>query len=113
MSYTKEQMIAIGGKEWTKSDGTVRVYLNHVDNLIGMDVERYKSGNVRHAEILGEKISNRRATTLLAAKVYWENGEIHTDIDSRYVDAVMHGIAQEVLEYSPTPSGVTYDTERD
>lgn len=110
MSYTKDQMIAIGGKEWTKSDGTVRVYLNRIDNLIGLHVERYKSGNICYAELLGEKISNRKATILLSSKVYWENGEIYTDIDRRYVDAVMHGIAQEVLEYcsAPKDSDVTY-----
>lgn len=100
MSYTKDQMIAIGGKEWEKSDGTVRVYLNRVDNLIGLHVERYKSGNICYAELLGEKISNRKAAMLMSAKVYWKDGEIHTDIDSRYVDAVMHGIACEVAEYA-------------
>jgi hypothetical protein len=100
MSYTKDQMIAIGGKEWTKSDGTVRVYLNRIDNLIGLHIERYKSGNICYAELLGEKISNRKAAQIMASKVYWENGEIYTDVDSQYVEAVMHGIVCEVAEYA-------------
>ena len=96
MSYTKDQMIAIGGKEWKKSDGTVRIYLNNADELIGLSVERYKSGNICYAELNGKTISNSKASMIMSAKTYWEDGEVYTTIDQRYVDALVEGIDREI-----------------
>jgi hypothetical protein len=76
--FTAEQIEAIGGNRWTKA-GKDRVYLN--DNvwapIIGLDIQRYKSGNIQYAELNGTKLSNARAARLLACKVYWEAGTIH------------------------------------
>jgi hypothetical protein len=86
MSYTAEQIMAIGGSAWASADGRKhRVYLNLTDNdwldMVGLDVSRYKSGNIQMAWLNGERISNTRAGKLMAGKIYWDaaDGEIHLD----------------------------------
>ena len=81
MTYTAEQIEAIGGSRWTKGDKD-RVYLN-ADAwmpMIGLDIDYYRSGNICAATLNGEAISNRRAGQLSTVKVYWEHGDIHTDL---------------------------------
>ena len=56
-----------GFKRWTK--GTMdRLYINA--NTLGLEVERYKTGNVKYAEYRGERISNTRGSEMLYAKTY-------------------------------------------
>jgi len=78
-TYTAEQIIAIGGREWNKG-GKHRVYLNDDvwTRLIGLEIETYKSGNISSATLGGERISNAEARRYLDAisGVYWENGKI-------------------------------------
>lgn len=106
-TYTAEQIEAIGGNRWQRN-GRDRVYLNNWHELIGLYVEHYKTGNISYSELDGEKISHRRAAFLAGAKVYWENGEIHTtlrdaaknanqDADA-LIQKLMEGIAQRVAE---------------
>lgn len=80
-SYSAEQIEAIGGKPWQAEGGMPRVYLNTEvwAPMIGFEVDRYKSGNISHATLAGQKISNAKANALLRAKVYWENGLIWID----------------------------------
>lgn len=84
--YTVEQIEAIGGKRWTKNDGTVRVYLNYWWEAAGLEIEKYKTGNVKSAALLGHGISNRAGTYLSGAKIYWENGILHTEDLATRVD---------------------------
>lgn len=67
-TYTAEQIIAIGGREWIKGDKH-RVYLNQDiwTALIGLEVEHYKSGTISSASLDGERISNSQAYKILAA----------------------------------------------
>lgn len=59
---------AKGFKRWTKGDYD-RLYANPAD--FGLEVERYKSGNISYAEVNGEKISNSEASKILTyTKVY-------------------------------------------
>lgn len=57
----------MGFKRWTKGDMD-RLYINAKE--LGLECEYYKTGNVSYAEFKGEKISNSRATEMLAAKTY-------------------------------------------
>lgn len=78
-TYTAEQIEAIGGRRWER--GTrVRVYLNDWTALLGIEVDRYGTGNLRSVAVDGEHLSNRKAAGLLSAKVWWENGRIVTDL---------------------------------
>lgn len=55
-------LIELGGKEWIKDDHH-RIYFNRAATaeLIGFEVTRYKTGNIRSAKLNGSEISNRRA----------------------------------------------------
>lgn len=67
-TYTAEQITAIGGNEWIKG-GKHRVYINQDvwSKLIGLDIQRYKSGNISSATLDGVLISNSEAKRILGA----------------------------------------------
>jgi excisionase family DNA binding protein len=71
--YSIETMTAIGGSEWIRGDKH-RVYINGWTNLIGLEVNHYKSGNIASAFLNGEEISNSEAYRLLGTvnKVYFD-----------------------------------------
>jgi hypothetical protein len=80
-TYTAEQIIAIGGREWKTRDGAKhRVYLEQEVwmPLIGLEVRRYNTGNISSATLKGKPISNSEARRYLdsAGKVYWEAGKL-------------------------------------
>ena len=58
---------AHGWKRWTK-DAKDRMYVDA--EKLGLKVQKYGSGAVKHAEWDGEKISNREGDALLHAKTY-------------------------------------------
>lgn len=94
-TYTKKQIAAIGGNEWTSPRGEVRLYLNDWPALIGMEVERYGTGNISSAAIGGDRLSNSRARDILQVveSVYWSSADqlIHIWImtcHGRYADTV-------------------------
>lgn len=73
VKITAENLEAIGGRRWTKH-GHDRVYFNNWPELIGLEINRYKTGNISSAVLDGELISNRQAGLLLNMinKVYWD-----------------------------------------
>lgn len=98
-TYTAEQIIRIGGKEWRKG-GRHRVYINrHVlQRLLGMEVRYYDTGNIRHAELRGQHISNSEARRILNSEIFWEDGELHILSASHWhrqdiIDAINAAIA--------------------
>src|SRR5690606_40070996 len=60
MELTVETLVAIGGNRWTKGNYD-RVYFNGWAKFIGLEIERYKSGNIYSASLNGEPISNSEA----------------------------------------------------
>jgi hypothetical protein len=70
-AMTKEEKIAklekLGFRRWTKA-GYDRLYVGA--EKLGLEVERYKSGNVCWAAWKGEQISNSKAGRMLADKTY-------------------------------------------
>jgi len=98
-TYTAEQIIRIGGKEWRKG-GRHRVYINrHVlQRLLEMEVRYYNTGNIRHAELRGQHISNSEARRILNSEIFWEDGELHIRSASHWhrqdiIDAINAAIA--------------------
>lgn len=81
-TITAQQILALGGREWTGRNGQQRIYLNNWYELAGLKVSWYKSGSISSATINGEPISNRKAGMLLAAKVWFdvEAGELRYTI---------------------------------
>jgi len=72
--YSIETMTAIGGRRWQKG-GSDRVYLNSFATVPGLELDRYKSGNISYAALDGERISNA------------EGGRLATAVDAVYLDA--------------------------
>lgn len=70
MRLNEKQIAALenkGFKRWTK--GTMdRLYINA--DTLGLEVERYKTGNVSSAYYRGERISNSRGREMVYAKTY-------------------------------------------
>ena len=99
MTYTVDQLRRIGGIPWRKSDGTLRMYLNAWEPMVGLEIHRYNTGNIQGATLEGVGwLSNRKAGMLTAAKVYLEaeTGEIRTDLD-RVMDSLRLDITGAVL----------------
>ena len=69
--------IELGGREWTARDGSVRIYLNGWQELVGLEVDRYKSGNISSAAYKGERVSNTAASGLLCVKAYVDASGLH------------------------------------
>lgn len=111
-TYTAEQIIRIGGKEWEKN-GKHRVYLNVEvwTKLIGLETNHYNTGNIAGATLDGEPLSNSRARDILAciSSVYLDvtNGEIciYSYKGQRYSNEVpgwiRDGIAEQVAATEP------------
>ncbi|WP_431935763.1 helix-turn-helix domain-containing protein [Micromonospora sp. RP3T] len=118
-TYTPEQIETIGGKPWSSGDGRInRVYINPglFARLMGLEVSYYNTGNIRHAEINGEHISNAEAGRILASKVYLEAGKLHIRTDSRWhEDDILAAIATEVERTTTetTPADDSSDDDSD
>lgn len=77
---TADDIIAIGGRRWTKN-GYDRVYINDIATYLGLDVSYYNTGNVCGASLDGYAIANGRAGGILncISKVYFDtaDGKLH------------------------------------
>ena len=62
-TYTVEELIKSGGSEWKKDD-MHRIYFNNLDEMYGLELTRFKSGQISTAYLDGEKISNNKAREL-------------------------------------------------
>lgn len=62
-----EKLEEMGASRWVKY-GKDRLYLSDCgEKIMGLSIERYRSGNVSYAELDGEKISNAEAIRYLDA----------------------------------------------
>lgn len=99
-NITRDEAIGVlGGTAWKPNNGgSERVYLNNWPTWIDLDVDRYKSGNVRSAALGGEKISNARASRLLNCRVWWSDGALHVrgDMGPDVLSLVMAAIAEKL-----------------
>ncbi|MET8571847.1 helix-turn-helix domain-containing protein [Streptomyces sp. NPDC004783] len=62
--FTTENMVAIGGNRWQKN-GMDRVYFNDWAEFAGLEISRYRTGNISSASLGGRGIANGRAGALL------------------------------------------------
>ena len=70
-TITAQQILNLGGREWTGRNGQQRIYLDWPE-LAGMKIKLYKSGSISSATINGEPISNRKASMLATARVWYD-----------------------------------------
>lgn len=59
-----EKLISLGAKRWTKYDRD-RLYIRDIAKELGLDYDRYNTGNIRYASFNGEKISNSQCRRML------------------------------------------------
>ena len=65
---------------WTARNGQTRRYVNGWEPLVGLEVTRYKTGNISGASVNGEGISNAAAGRLLGIKVWIDDADVvHVD----------------------------------
>lgn len=83
---------AKGGKRWIKGNMD-RMYFNAT--MLGLELEYYKTGNIRDASFRGMGLSNSMGGRYKAAKTYIDlaTGTVHSDFDC-LADAVRELIAQ-------------------
>ena len=100
-TITAQQIIALGGREWTGRNGQQRIYLNNWPELAGLEISRYKgSGSISSATLNGERISNNKAGMLLAAKIWYDvkAGELRHTIRQVAEDARIGYVADVLIE---------------
>lgn len=65
---------------WTARNGQVRRYINNWQELAGIHVDTYKTGNISSVSIDGEEISNRKGGLTASGKVWLDDAdELHFD----------------------------------
>lgn len=79
-----EKLEALGLTHWIKGDMD-RIYINNKDlkAVFGLEIEYYKSGNIKSATLNGDKLSNNKAFGLLRNKIYFDCklNKFNTDLD--------------------------------
>ena len=73
-----DDLLVLGGARWRRGDHD-RVYMNDLERWSGLEVSRYGTGNISHARLDGERLSNTRARKLLARL---DNGKLYYDINA-------------------------------
>jgi len=71
-------LLEIGGRRW-KQGRLDRIYFNRPAQRGGLEVDYYKTGNVKSAKLNGEHLSNTKARGLLAGKLWWDVAENQWD----------------------------------
>ena len=97
---------ALDKKEWKKSNGETRWYINNWKELIGLTVEYHNTGNVSYVELAGQEISNNRYKKYISGTKVWldDDEEIHIDycqdgtVRTLIREAVEKAISEEVIE---------------
>ncbi len=99
-TITAQQIIDLGGREWIGRNGQRRIYLNNWHELAGLEISRYKSGNISYAAVNGERISNNRARVLASASVWYDvdAGELRHTIRSAAENARLDDVADVLID---------------
>lgn len=67
-------------KKWQKDNGETRWYVNNWQDIIGLEVETYKTGNPREVYLMGGLMSNTAYRRIRNTKVWIDEDEgIHID----------------------------------
>ena len=96
MTATEKLITALeerGFKRWTKGDKD-RMYIDA--EKLGLKVQKYGSGAVKHAEWDGEKISNREGAAMLHAKTYLDLTDMSVHSDDSDLLAAAKAIIEEI-----------------
>ena len=59
-----ERLIALGANRWSKY-GKDRIYLKNITKELGLEFEKYNTGNISSAKFKGDMISNSQCRRML------------------------------------------------
>ena len=78
------RLVAAGGNQWIAGTNH-RVYFRP-HYILGLQIERYKTGSLRNVTMNGERISNSKAGRIMNAKLYVDvtTGEVVTDLEPEF-----------------------------
>ena len=78
------RLVEAGGKEWTGGTNH-RVYFKP-ERILGLEIEKYKSGSLRNVTLAGERVSNSKAGKIINSKLYVDvtTGEVVTDLEPEF-----------------------------
>lgn len=109
-TYTTAQIETLGANAWTpRNGGQTRHYLNTWTEMIGLDITRYNTGNIRWASLAGETISNSKAQKIFNGKAYIADGVLYTvDIDDAVRAQLVAAITARI-----TPAALATRTTRE
>lgn len=70
---TTQKLEALGLKHWIKGDFD-RIYIDDEDlkAVFGLEIEYYKTGNIKRVTLNGDKLSNNKAYELLRNRIYFD-----------------------------------------
>ena len=91
----------IVGNYWTPPvTGEERVYLDDWRPLVGIEFDYYKTGNIRHAYLDGEKVSNNAGYALQNIRVWLDQLErVHVDgLNDRASRYISEGSIVDMIE---------------
>ena len=94
------KLIALGGNEW-KAYGKHRIYFDTEIQceLLGLEIQRYKTGNISSATLNGEDISNTRAAKIIGSlDKFWYDIKTGHFGWSRYMSDSLANNLREILE---------------
>lgn len=105
------------GNEWKKND-MHRIYFNNFEEMYGMEITRYKTGNLQTVLLDGEKISNSKAQKIISslsdAKLWYDvsTGEFQSqnlseELFEKFVGIIKSQIVEEVAEQNEEPLETT------
>jgi len=95
--YQVEQLKGIGGSEWKTADGRKhRVYFSLAD-LLGVEIDTYKTGNIASATRHSKPISNSLAGKMTTGKIWLDmtDGKIWSQLDfNSYKDEIVEALRE-------------------
>ena len=98
MTDYKEQI----GKAWKANNGTIRYYVNDWQDMIGLEVRYYKTGNVSGVSFQNYGMSNSHYNKYIAGTKVWidEADGIHVDYcrDDEIKDAIIEAVGKKLKE---------------
>ncbi|MEE8666823.1 MAG: hypothetical protein SOI13_01695 [Bifidobacterium mongoliense] len=75
MTTETAQKITVITEDWTGRNGQHRRYIQNVPELIGLELDFYKTGNVCSARLDGIGLSHAKATELASVKAWIDDDE--------------------------------------
>lgn len=73
VATTEQVLIDLGLSVWEKNS-TRRIYINsdRSEDVFGLQITKYRTGNISSANLNGERISNSKASKLLSSPTYFD-----------------------------------------